>query len=127
MSSRASKESWRKLFPKPGDIAAASAKNHKKSLQFIETLFTNAGGDDLKKKKLEKKLEDVPPERRYAHMPKPWKGRNGRVAARGVTTKTKLSKKEQAIELRRQGHTEVQIGEIIERNPRQVRRYLNGR
>ena len=120
MSRRAPKESWRKLFPKPGDIAAASAKRHKESLQFIETLFANAGRDDLK-------LEDVPPERRYAHLPKPWKGRNGRVAARGVTTKTKLSKKEQAIELRRKGHTEVQIGEMIERNPRQVRRYLNGR
>ena len=120
MSTRAPKQSWRKLFPKPGEIAAATAKRHKESLKFIETLFANAGRKDLK-------LEEVPPERRYAHMPKPWKGRNGRVAARGVTTKTKLSKKQQAIELRGKGHTVAKIAEMIDRDPRQVRRYLNAR
>ena len=108
------------IIPKPGVVETATEKTYRASLRFVETVLANAGREDLE-------LEDVPVERRYAHMPKPWKGRKGRMAARGVTTKTKLGKKQQAIELRQQGRTEAQIGEIIDRDIRTVRRYLNGR
>jgi hypothetical protein len=74
-------------------------------------------------------LKHTPESRRAAYMVKPWKGRAGRDAVKetGTTTARKLSKREHAIELDQKGHTEVEIGKIIDRDPRTVRRYLNGR
>ncbi len=54
---------------------------------------------------------------------KPWRGHAGRTAR----SKGKVTKRQQAIELRGKGHTEVEIGKMIDRDPRTVRRYLNGR
>jgi hypothetical protein len=59
---------------------------------------------------------------RLINPPKP-RGQAGRAAR----SKGKLTKREQAIELRGKGHTEVEIGKIIDRDQRTVRRYLTGR
>jgi hypothetical protein len=68
---------------------------------------------------------EVPPSR----MVKPWKGRQGREVAKdaATTTKRKGQKQERAIELRRQGHTEIEIAKKLKCTERTVRRYLTGR
>jgi hypothetical protein len=65
----------------------------------------------------------------YTRIVKPSKGQEGRDAAKGATTKRKLTKQEQAVELHRQNPelTHAEIGERIARESRTVRRYLNGR
>jgi hypothetical protein len=122
----------RKGSDPPIDTAAPAFVEHMRKIQerreadfqkgpmrFMASLFATAEAarrDPKYKQDLEKHGFDK-------RMVKPWKGSAGRTAR----SKGKLTKREQAIELRGKGHTEVEIGKIIDRDPRTVRRYLTGR
>lgn len=109
----------------PVNIQAATMKAQQDSLRFIEALFANAD----RARNDPTFLQNIPPERRYERMVKPWKGRKGRAAAKGAATTSKRKDEliQRAIELHRQGHTEVEIAKMIGREERTVRRYLTGR
>jgi hypothetical protein len=97
-------------------------------MRFMGSLFATA--EHMRRDpQYKEELQNTPVDRRLAHMVKPWKGRQGREAAKGAatTTKRKDQKRERAIELHRQGHTEIQIAKMIGRTERTVRRYLTGR
>jgi hypothetical protein len=97
-------------------------------MRFMSSLFATA--DHIRRDpEYKATLQSTPMDRLHTHMVKPWKGRQGRVAVKGAatTTKRKNLKQERAIELRRQGHTEIEIAKTIKCTERTVRRYLTGR
>jgi hypothetical protein len=108
--------------PEPGNIRSATEAKYKEGLRFIETLFANTGRDLSH-------LEKVPATKRYAFLSKPWKGRKGREAARdaGTNAKRKNALQTRAIELDRQGRTQAEIAQILNRSERMVRYYLKSR
>jgi hypothetical protein len=112
------------LLPPDSPARKATEAAYQKTMQFLATVQHNAGRDLSS-------LAKVPPQRRYAHLPKPWKGRAGRVAIATNWNAKQHGEREArrawVLDLSRQGHTPAEIRSLTGIGERTVRAYLNGR
>lgn len=101
---------------------ASQDRMHDHMARWLETMFHSAHRPEVRER-----LKRVPLGRRYAYMPKPWKGRAGNQARTAKRAAKSLSRAEQARALRDEGRTKTKIAEELGVTERQVRRYLTGR